>query len=57
MIKLIATAVISLALGAGGTLATLHVTATCDVAQVEPVKPLLTIKPGTPFIIGNNPRY
>jgi hypothetical protein len=38
--KLLLTAAVSLAVGAGGTYATIHVTATCDMAQVQSTPPL-----------------
>lgn len=37
--KLLLTAVVSLAAGAGGTYVTVHIAATCDVAEVAPGPP------------------
>jgi len=37
--KLLLTAFVSLAAGAGGTYAALHVTATCTIAQAKPAPP------------------
>lgn len=56
MIKLIATAAISLALGgAAGTFATVHVIATCAAGPAG--QALLSVAPVTPFVLGNNPKY
>jgi hypothetical protein len=38
-INLVLTAVVSLAVGVGGTYATIHVTATCDPVPAQPTAP------------------